>query len=93
MKINKKNKFQKTVFGAVIPMKNYSNYLGSKAMEMACKSKEYLECAIARLGGSFTPDQLTEEILKILIDQSLQKIVDNGRISYNKEKQTFKLVK
>ena len=73
---------EKTAFGNLVPSMDYSNVAVNDAMTRACGSEEYVQCAVIRIGQPFSKNELNQEILRILTDQSLENLIMRGSIEY-----------
>lgn len=69
---------RETIFGQLVPDVNYSDMEMCIAISKACRDADYILCAAQRIGKPFTPKMLQDEIIVILITQSLERMVQDG---------------
>jgi hypothetical protein len=74
---------RETIYGKLIPCVDYSTMSVDEAIRRACNSKEYVECAAMRIGRAFSKNEITHEIIGILTDQVLDKLIRRGVIQFS----------
>jgi hypothetical protein len=87
---------KQTDFDTIIPDEDLSDLSLGDAYDQACDSEDFLLCAAERLQQQdilVTSLLVGKELRKILTDQTMQKLINVGKIAYNKDTKTFRSVK